>query len=597
MGVSISGLASGLNWQNIVNELIAAQEVPVTTLQKQQTTNTTQISDLTTLEADINNLQSSADALGADGTFAARSATFADSTTAWSATAAPSTTLGQYTFDVSQVAKAAAIQGVADVGAPISATDDVSGVTVGTMNTRTAVTAGTFSVNGVQISVSATDSLQDVFNNIETQTAAAGDQVTASYDSTTDAVTLQSASGNKIVLGSSNDTSNLLSVLKLYTPDDNSSNGAVTSEGTLGVTNLSAAISSANLKTPVSGGGSFEINGVTISYNSNYSIQNILDTINKSSAGVIASYNQSTDQFSLTNSTTGNTGITINSDPNGILGALGLTTGATFQAGKNCIFSLNGGASQTSTSNTLDSTVTGVAGLSVTVADPTEQTVTVGADNSAAATAINNFITSYNAVQDYITSETTIRTNTDGSITTADLTNNRDVSQIQTDLENMVFNSVPGLTNIQRLDDIGIGFTGTSPDLSILDQSALTDALTNNSTDVNTLFNGTGGLVSQIDSYVENTTGFNGTLPTDISALNANNTDITNQINTLQTQIEASQTQMTDEYVAMETALSSIQTEEASLNAALNTGSSSSSSSSSSTATTSNFSADNVSVS
>ena len=67
----------------------------------------------------------------------------------------------------------------------------MSGLTVGAANFATAVTAGNFTVNGAQVSIATTDSLKDVFDKIATATSNA---VTASYDSTTDKITLSSAS-------------------------------------------------------------------------------------------------------------------------------------------------------------------------------------------------------------------------------------------------------------------------------------------------------------------------------------------------------------------------------------------------------------------
>ena len=87
---------------------------------------------------------------------------------------------------------------------------DPSTVTVGAAGFSTPVTAGTFTVNGAQINIATTDSLQTVFNNIASATLAAGNQVTASYSATTDKITLTSSNGSPIVLGSATDTSNFL---------------------------------------------------------------------------------------------------------------------------------------------------------------------------------------------------------------------------------------------------------------------------------------------------------------------------------------------------------------------------------------------------
>ena len=75
----------------------------------------------------------------------------------------------------------------------------------------TPVTAGTFTVNGAQITIAGTDTLQSVLNKITTATSGA---VTASYDASTDEITL--ASSSPVVLGSATDTSNFLQAAQLY---------------------------------------------------------------------------------------------------------------------------------------------------------------------------------------------------------------------------------------------------------------------------------------------------------------------------------------------------------------------------------------------
>ena len=59
MGIQIAGLASGLNWQNIINELIAADSVGVNQVAAQRTQAITQVSALGTLNSDLASLENS----------------------------------------------------------------------------------------------------------------------------------------------------------------------------------------------------------------------------------------------------------------------------------------------------------------------------------------------------------------------------------------------------------------------------------------------------------------------------------------------------------------------------------------------------------
>ena len=587
-GIQITGLASGLNWQNIITELIAADKAPETQWTTQQTTDQNQVSSLATLNTDLTAFQTAADSMSTGTTFTAATATVGDPSSGWTAQAASGTNLGQYAFDVTQLATTSALAGAANAGGPLSTTSDVSGVTIGTMNIATPISAGVFTVDGAQVTIASSDSLADVFTKINAATAATGNAVTASYDPTTDKIDLTSSA--PITLGAENDTSNFLTATGLY----NNGTGTISSADALGSVGLNATIADSGLKQAVtdvdsSGNGSFSINGVSIDFNVNTTtIGTVLNDINNSSAGVTATFNSASSQFTLTNNSTGNTGISVSEASGGLLAAMGLNaSGATMNQGKNAEYTINGSQTFTSASNNLDASVDGINGLTVNATTLRPQTVTVATDTSGISTAINNLISAYNTVQTYITSQTQVITS-NGTTTPSTLTGNMDVTQMQTDLQNMMFNSVSGLTGgITSLNDLGIGFTGTSPLLSVQDSSKLTAAITSNPSGVAALFTTLpGGLVSQIDNYVTNATGPSGVIAVETTNLNSEVASLTTQIDTLNTQLTAEQAQLTTEFTNMETAESKYQSEASTLNSILGTSSSSSSSSSSGSSST-----------
>jgi len=559
-GISLSGLASGLDWQSLVAELIAAERVPETALLAQQSTDNDKIAAFGTIGTDLTALQTAVLALGENNAFLGRSATFADPTSSWSVIADPGTALGTHTFNVLTLATAAQRVGATDAGAAISGTSDVSGITLATMNVATPITAGTFTVNGAQITVDTTDSLQDVFDQISSATNGA---VTATYDPATDKVSF--TSGSEIILGSANDTSNFLSVMKLF----NNGTGNITGTGPLGVVDTNAALVNSHLKQPITGvdsdgNGSFVINGVTIDYNVNTdSISGILTKINQAGAGVTATYDKLADKFVLTNGATGDIGLSISEGAGGLLDAMGLNSTGTLVRGQNASLQVDGGAAITSTSNTFDESLTGITGLSVTATTTGSQTVTVGSDTSDAQTKIEDFITAYNALQSYIDSQTLI-TSTATTVTTSLLSGNRDVTDLALSLRNIVFNAVPGLTGtIKQLEDMGIGFTGTSSQLSITDQSKLDAALQDNPDQVQAVFNGTGGLVSQINNFVINATGTTGLIATETNRYTSDSDAIDDQIAAMERRILQDQDRLIASFVAMEQAQSLIQQQSA----------------------------------
>jgi flagellar hook-associated protein 2 len=424
------------------------------------------------------------------------------------------------------------------------------------MNVTTPITAGTFTVNGSQVTIATTDSLQDVFDKISTAT---GGAVTSTYDPSTDTVSLNS--GGEIILGSANDTSNFLSVMKLF----NNGTGTITSANRLGVVSTSAALVNAHLRQPITGvdsdgNGSFVINGVTISFNVNTdSIQGILTKVNQSGAGVTASYDPTSDKFVLANNSDGNIGLSVSEGSGGLLEAMGLNSTGTLVRGQNASVQVDGGAALTSTSNTFDASLTGLQGLTVTAASTGSQTVTVTSDTSDAETKIQAFIDAYNTLQGYIDSQT-LTTSTATTVTPSLLSGDRDVTDMASSLRAIVFNSIPGLTGtIQRLDDMGIGFSGTGSQLQILDQSKLDSALQDTPDQVQQLFNGPGGLVSQLNTFVINTTGTSGMVQAETSRYTADSDAIDDQIAAMERRITMDQDRLTAEFVAFEQAQALIQ--------------------------------------
>jgi flagellar hook-associated protein 2 len=583
-GIQLSGLINGsFNWQSVVTQLIQIDSAPITTLQNAETANNTQLSAFSQLTGDVTNLQSAVDALQAPGAFSGVTAASTTPGSSWTASADTTAAPGNYTIAVSSLATASTLEGSGHVGADLSATGDVSGVTLATMPTATPATAGTITVDGKQVTVDLSDSLQQVLDAISTAT---GGNVTGTYDPALDKVTLRSGDGSPVVLGAANDTSNLLSALKLV----NNGTRSTTSGGALGAASTSATLASAGLAVPItgtdgSGNGTFTVNGVSISYNAGTStIESVLSSINNSTAGVTAAYNPSSDSLSLTDNATGNTGIGVADTEGNLMASLGLASGATLAQGANAVFTVNGGSPITSASNSLGPSVTGIPGLTVGVDSETSQTINVAPNTSDMSTTIQTFITAYNALQTDIGTMTSITTNANGTVTTGTLGSNQEVTQWSEDLRNLAFNSVSGLTGtIKSLSDIGIDFSGTSPTLSVTDPAALSNALSSNPSQVAAFFQSpVSGFAAKFNTYLFNLTFPNtGGLAIETNALNSENNVDKDKISTLQLQLDQEQTNLTNEFLAMQNAQAKSEQEQQILSEMSGTSSSSSSSSSS----------------
>lgn len=554
--IQLSGLASGFDWKTLVDQLITAERAPITKLTTEKTTNTSKNTALTDLGTRLTSLKTAATALDADDLFTARKAvsTTADST--WGSSAAAATATGSYRIAVSQLATYSRLNGATDLGRALNTTDDVSGLTLANLPTSSAVTAGTFTVNGQKVTVALTDSLQQVFDAISTAT---GGTVTAGYDHTTDKITL--SGGASLVLGAANDSSNFLSAMKLA----NNGNATVESSGQLGTLSKSATLANARLQSAItavdgSGNGSFTVNGVSVAYNVNTdSLSAILTRINQSGAGVTASYDSSNDRVTLSNNVTGDLGVAVSETSGGLMDALGLTSGAALTRGQNAQYTVNGGATLTSTSNNLDATSHGIEGLSVTVDSEATQTITVSGDTARMRTAIESFITKFNDVQKFIDEKTKITT-VNGKVSTSILSDNREIQAWSSKLRSLAFGTIGGLSGtISRLENMGIDFRAGTSELEVKNGLKLDAALKDNSLSVAGFFQtASTGFSEAMDDYVDVLDAANDKQQ---ERLTKANSEIDRQIETIERRLTQQRALLEASFIAMETAQSKIQSQ------------------------------------
>lgn len=559
--LQLSGLASGFDWKSLVDQLMQVERAPINRLTAEKTRNSSKVSALANLGTKLLALQASATTLGADGAFGLRLATLGATGTGWSAAAGSSTPVGNYRIAVSQLATAARRDGATNIGTGLSATADVSSTTLATLPTGIPLTAGTFTVNGKQVTVALTDSLDTVFNAIATAT---GNAVTAAYDPVQDKVTLTGT--GEVVLGAANDTSNFFRALKL----SNNGSNTTSSSAALGTVKTSATLANANLGTPItavdgSGNGTFTINGVTFNYNVNTStLAGLLTQINQSTAGVTASYDATNDRVTLTNNSTGDVGVAVDEAAGGLLGSLGLTTGGALVRGKDALFTLNGGATLTSASNTLDETALGVPGLSVTVTSETTQSIQIGPDTKSMRSKIEDFITKFNDVQEYLETATKISRDSKGTVTSAILADNREIQSWGSTMRSMAFSGISGLAGtINRLENLGIDFKSGSSSLEIKDGAKLDAALRDKPAEVDAFFHtAVSGFAAKFKTFIATVDTLN---TSQQASLNKSNTGIDTQIADLERRLSQQRAIMESAFIAMESAQQKLQSQQSAL--------------------------------
>jgi flagellar hook-associated protein 2 len=570
--LAVSGLASGFNWQAVVTQLANAERSAETPWQTQQSTLNAQHASYSTLNDALTTLQADVKVLQDPSFYQSALAQTSDATFA-TASADPGATLGSFIFNISQMATAARINGAANAGKVLAPTGAANAV-IGTAGFATPVTAGTFTINGAQVTIATTDTLQDVFDHIASAT---GNAVTASYDSGTDTISLTSP--GEIVLGSATDTSNFLQAAQLFNNNQTgTTTHTITSSLALGHIQVNVGMANANLQTAIqddgAGQGAFTVNGVTIDYNaSTDSIQNVLDRISNSTAGVNATYDSLNNRFLLTDKNTGDVGISIQdvAGKGNFAAATGLASG-TLQRGQNLLYTVNDGPQLVSQSNTIGPVSSGITGLSVAALQKGTVTVTVASDTTTISTAIQKFVTDYNAVQTSISAQQIVTTGSDGKTSAGTLTGDLTANNIASQLRSSVFSAVSGLSGaLTMLSDLGIQTNGQDNTLKVTDSTALSNALANNLSGVKSFFTDpTNGWTARVNTFLDNTIGDNGTIPNHQASLTLQTNNLSTQIANLEKKIASDSSHWTSEFQAMEQAESQINQQMSYLNQQLN---------------------------
>ncbi|OUW16692.1 MAG: hypothetical protein CBD18_06360 [Opitutales bacterium TMED158] len=561
MQFQLAGLASGFDWRSMIDQLMAVERIPQQRLREDQSDNTEMRDALDLLESKMDNLKSSMGTFDDSALYNAKTASLSDDTLGIVADASTSAVEGNYEFSVTQLATTSKRSGTTDVGGSLGSANTV----ISNLRFAQDINEGTVTINGQEITVQSTDTLQDVFDSISIATSGV---VTAAYDNVADKVTLTSSSG-ELELGETADTSNFLSVLKLdqiEVVDAGGGSSAVTSTGALGVLDLSSSIASSGLSPAVSGSGTITINGVAVSFDAdNESIGSLMGKVNDSAANVTMTYDTAADQFRIVNKETGALQMPVIDSANGILAAIGLDGGAT--VGQDLQFSVDGGPAVSSRSNVIKESAHGITGLTITSTETGTQTIGIGRDSEELREKINEFIASYNDVQDFILEKTKVTVEGD-DVKTSVLSGNREVYSLDSKLRATAFAAIDNLGgDLFRLEHMGIDFIQDTSKLEIKNADALDEALTSQLDQLEQFFMGdTDGdgdieesFATRMESFVENYTRDDGILDVQIENLTNRNQDIDERIEEMERRLEFTRSSLESSFIAMEEAQSNIQ--------------------------------------
>ena len=596
--VTFPGIASGIDYNSIIQKYTAATQAAEVPYQNQLNNLTAANTEILKLQNLLGAVQDSVTALSDPKTFEAYKATpsntaVVNATQVSGQVAVP----GTYTIDsqvaatatsvvndsaankqYSQATEAADTTAFSKIGASITPSN-------GTLSTGLPAPTGSLTINGVKISYDVTtESLQQIIGIINTS----GAGVNATYNAN-GTVTLAATTAAGIALGSAQDNGNLVQALHLDTAQITGSGAteSITSSSPVVGINQFATLQgagNAGFATQVSS-GTFTINGVSITINAaSQSVNDVLNLINSSTAGVSASFDSNTDNIILTNKVPGNQNIILGSatDTSNFLGVSGLSNKT--------------GLTPTITTGTQAKlTYQGPTGAPITVYSATNDFTSVVPgidlnDPSAAEKAIGAFVTAYNAAITELNNATAAPVIATGTVASTGqqastaatkggpLYNDFEVSGIRDQLVQLVSGFIPsGSSSYNSLQSIGLSLdtattsagavdaddstssnssskdststqnlSATSGKLQALDTTTFEAALNANPSAVQALFTSTtGGLAQQVGTQLTLATGLPTFLASGLASSDAGGNSIlqtvedsnTIQIDTLKQQI------------------------------------------------------------
>ena len=510
--INFSGLASGIDTSSIISQLTTVAQQPITLLQGKDDTYNSELSAWQQFNTNLSSLQSAAATLGQASTFNTASATSSDATVA-TVTTLPGAALGDHSLTVTQLAQAQKV---------VSSSVNSGSTALGK--------PGSFTLNGKTVTVSASDALTDVAVKIN----AAGAGVSASVVNVGPGdfrLTLTSnATGTANTIAASDVSGGVLGSLGVLgagaatarqSVSTTQNGSAYTGAASLSLSSATQSVGSllgiASGSAPtgtfhLSNGGTGAGNEADVSINLNTaSLSDVANAINAAGiTGVSAEVVTLPDvngnlgrihQLQIVNK--GSTAPAF-SDPNGVLGALGVLQTPytqTVTAAQDAKFNLDG-LDLTRSSNTVGDVIPGatIKLLKGTSASPGTTDINLAQNTDTVVGAVNSLATAYNAIQDFVTSQNQFTPPTDTTAgvagTNSPLFGDTTLSQIQDQLSKAL-TAVSGNTTLES-----IGVTLGQDGKLTVDSNALTSALQSNPASVANLFSASGTTDSSTVQFV-----------------------------------------------------------------------------------------------
>ena len=515
-----SSLTSAYNSSSSLNSLVsqymALERRPLNTLNTQKTNLNNSLNIHTDLKSKLTDLLTLSRELGSAETtsiYNSRTSSSGDATKV-SASAGSGAAAGTFQVRVKQLATGASLQSTATLltkPATVSSSKVAPGS--GTIDvTKTFSTAGFSSAPAGTVTIGAwTSDDLSTYSSVQAfidAVNAAGVDANMYYNKTEDTFYLESKTGDALTFSESEagGGSGFFTQVKMrdtalpYAYHGTTDATGIQSNVILNNANFDTALTSTTT-------GKFKINGVEISYDtSTDTLDAVISRINSSTANVNAFYDTSIDKVIIKSNGTGSTDTITLSDVSGnLMNVLNLDT-ASATSGTDAKFTINStSASDELTKSTNTFTINGINytlnNTNVTAySDTTYTTITVRQDTSALQSKINDFLTKFNAVTQYIKDKSGLDAYTKERGVFA---GNTTFASLKGQLYRKLSEQVTGLTsgNPDYLSKIGITFDSYLK-ASLSDTTKFNNAVSANSQAVQDLFNSTNGVAKKLETLL-----------------------------------------------------------------------------------------------
>lgn len=181
-------------------------------------------------------------------------------------------------------------------------------------------------------------------------------------------------------------------------------------------------------------------------------------------------------------------------------------------------------------------------------------TLTISADTDSAKTAVESFVTSYNAFINQINALTAYNAETGvGGVLLGDAT----LRTLSNSVRIGVSSSLPGLSNEFR-NIVELGITSTANGTLQIDQARLTEALNSNSADVATLFSSDNGIANVLSNKLNEYVRTDGIFENKTESLNDSIEDIDDDLEALSLRMEALESRLFAQFAALDQLMSQL---------------------------------------